>query len=88
LTMCTVKPRITAMLEKDEGKSKYEMVLRALVLRDTMAGKDEIDGNALAEEALRIVNEGGIVRIVTQPEANIKSPQNTNVSEGQLDKPK
>ena len=73
------------MLEKDEGKSKYERTLRALVLRNIMAGKGEIDGNVLAGEARRIVNEGGTVKIVTQPETNIKSPQNTNVNESQLD---
>ncbi|MCJ7804983.1 hypothetical protein MUP35_04620 [Patescibacteria group bacterium] len=76
------------MPEKDEGKSKYERTLRALVLRDIMAGKGEIDGNVLDEEARRIVNEGGTVKIVTQPETNIKSPQNTNVSENQFDQPK
>jgi len=76
------------MVEKNEGKSKYEKTLTALVFRDLFAGKSEIDGNVLAEEAHRIVNEGGTVNIVTHPETNIKRPQNTNMSESQLDQPK
>ncbi len=84
--MRIVRLKIAAMVEKDKGKSTYEKTLTALVFRDMFAGKSVIDGNALAEEADRIVNKGGAVNIVLHPERNIKNPQNKNVNKNQPNK--
>jgi hypothetical protein len=51
----------------------YQKVLTALVIRE-IAAKRDIDGNALAEEAKRIIREDGTVNIATRI---VDKPQET-----------